>query len=79
MDDRLASFITQQALGLGIGQHASIHHLDKQIDAAMLDDKERDSLLSRNFRIVIGVVLILDALYIVEDDLYALLGSGIHR
>ena len=79
MNDGFASFVTQQAFGLGIGQHASIHHFSEQIDTAMLNNEEGEGLLGGSFRIVIGILLILDALYIIKDDLYALLGSGIHR
>ena len=53
MNDGFASFVTQQAFGLGIGQHASIHHFSKQIDTAMLNNEEGEGLLGGSFRIVI--------------------------
>ena len=77
LDDRLSAFLAGEALGLGVGQESPFDHLFQHINAAMLDDEERQGLLGRPLGVVRRVGGILDEVEVRRHDLRAFLGRRV--
>ena len=72
VDNLLGTFGRLQTLGLCILQHTPCFHLLQQDRAAVAYNEETDAFDSRLFRIVEGIVFVLDTFHIGMDQQYTL-------
>ena len=60
MNDRFAAFRAMQAFGLCVGQHTAFFEGFQQIEAAMFDDEEAETLFGSFLFVVEGIRFVFD-------------------